>query len=441
MAGHRAAAAILMLLCFAPELEQVRAKKSRRKRDGGARPLGPLVYENVLSDAECDVLLDAAKQQPAGVGKIGGGGETDARTRRSTVRSLPRDQFEDVYTTITQRVTEANEAKWKFTGLQLQAIQLGEYSGETQGFYTWHVDQSVLVEDLDPATHRLLPARSARGWRVLSATLQLSPPSNYTGGELLVGSGVAGRPSAERGTLVVFPSYAVHTVRPVLSGTRYSLVIWLDGVDPTYAENAAREQSANVAAIADSGESGAELAYQLLAKTQHSLGKTDGAAESCRLAVQLAQHDTAASKTSAALAERLIFCYQLLALMAFNTGSPEEGLQLQRGAVTAAFGKKTWESDSTLAGWNDPEALGTVEQLATMMSKMSGRETEAIELLHGLCAADSATSSMHVKLGAVLGAQKRLKEAESALSRAVTLASKPQEFADALVRKFIAFLC
>lgn len=65
----------------------------------------------------------------------------------------------------------------------------------------------------------------------------------------------------------MFPSYAIHTVRPVLSGTRFSLVVWFDGVDPGFAQHAEREQAANVAAIDESGEASA-LAFQLLAKTQ-----------------------------------------------------------------------------------------------------------------------------------------------------------------------------
>jgi PKHD-type hydroxylase len=32
-----------------------------------------------------------------------------------------------------------------------------------------------------------------------------------------------------QGSLVVFPSYAIHEVKPVEKGTRYSLVTWVTG--------------------------------------------------------------------------------------------------------------------------------------------------------------------------------------------------------------------
>ena len=31
------------------------------------------------------------------------------------------------------------------------------------------------------------------------------------------------------GTIIVFPSYAVHKVNPITKGTRYSLVVWFVG--------------------------------------------------------------------------------------------------------------------------------------------------------------------------------------------------------------------
>ena len=33
----------------------------------------------------------------------------------------------------------------------------------------------------------------------------------------------------KKGTIIVFPSYLVHRVKPVVKGTRYSLVVWFCG--------------------------------------------------------------------------------------------------------------------------------------------------------------------------------------------------------------------
>ena len=48
----------------------------------------------------------------------------------------------------------------------------------------------------------------------------------YEGGALQLGHLVAPR---EQGSLVIFPSYAMHSVRPVTKGVRASLVLWLQG--------------------------------------------------------------------------------------------------------------------------------------------------------------------------------------------------------------------
>jgi hypothetical protein len=73
--------------------------------------------------------------------------------------------------------------------------------------------------------------------RKLSITLNLSVPEDYVGGNLKFDFGpLAGdkryhtceeiRP---QGSIIVFPSYQYHTVTPVTSGTRYSLVTWILG--------------------------------------------------------------------------------------------------------------------------------------------------------------------------------------------------------------------
>jgi len=59
--------------------------------------------------------------------------------------------------------------------------------------------------------------------------VQLSNPADYEGGEfefLLVTDELGPR---SRGSLIAFPSYLAHRVRPVTSGTRLSLVSWIGG--------------------------------------------------------------------------------------------------------------------------------------------------------------------------------------------------------------------
>ena len=70
--------------------------------------------------------------------------------------------------------------------------------------------------------------------RKLSVTCQLTDGSEYQGGELEFQprNGDDPNPTVQckeilpKGSIVVFPSYVWHRVKPVTKGTRYSLVLW-----------------------------------------------------------------------------------------------------------------------------------------------------------------------------------------------------------------------
>jgi predicted 2-oxoglutarate/Fe(II)-dependent dioxygenase YbiX len=92
-------------------------------------------------------------------------------------------------------------------------IQLARYDGTDQGFYGWHTD----FADIAPR-------------RKISISLQLSRPEDYEGGDLeLLFCDRPHRVEKARGTLIAFPSFALHRVTPVTRGTRWSLVAWICG--------------------------------------------------------------------------------------------------------------------------------------------------------------------------------------------------------------------
>lgn len=95
-----------------------------------------------------------------------------------------------------------------------ESLQLTNYDQSDHGMYGWHQDYGG----------RLSPSRK------LSLVLQLSDPSQYEGGNLqIMTSGTPKNIKKQRGLVAAFPSYTLHQVTPVTSGSRQSLVAWITG--------------------------------------------------------------------------------------------------------------------------------------------------------------------------------------------------------------------
>lgn len=93
-----------------------------------------------------------------------------------------------------------------------ESFQLTNYRSENSGMYEWHVDKGTAIS------------------RKLSVVLQLSRPEDYSGGDLQIAySRVPDTVGKKRGRIVMFPSYTLHRVTPVTSGSRQSLVSWVTG--------------------------------------------------------------------------------------------------------------------------------------------------------------------------------------------------------------------
>jgi len=96
-----------------------------------------------------------------------------------------------------------------------EALQMTNYSSEDQGEYKWHQDSG-----------------SNGPCRKLSLVLQLSEPQDYEGGNLEILTSIDPKVvEKKRGLLAVFPSWTLHQVTPVISGSRQTLVAWISGPD------------------------------------------------------------------------------------------------------------------------------------------------------------------------------------------------------------------
>jgi len=143
---------------------------------------------------------------------------TSTAVRKNDVAWIAWDEW--IPGIIHNMMVSANDSYFKYDLTHFESrIQSTIYNGNSEDFYTWHVD-NFTQKDRHPGEERKL-----------SCTLVLTEPDEYEGGELQIcyykNRFYNIKPKA--GTAIVFPSWVPHRVRPVKSGQRISLVAWMKG--------------------------------------------------------------------------------------------------------------------------------------------------------------------------------------------------------------------
>jgi PKHD-type hydroxylase len=184
-------------------------------------------FKSVLTSKFCDDIIKHAKLQKENLGVVGNLSNKKhiKKVRNSNVVWL-NDQW--IYKEIQPYIHEANKsAGWNFDWDYSESCQFTKY--KKNQFYEWHCDDHLSPYN----TPNNLNFHNKI--RKLSVTCSLSDPKEYKGGELEFDfrNGNNGKPVIKtckeilpRGSIVVFPSFVWHRVKPVKKGTRYSLVLW-----------------------------------------------------------------------------------------------------------------------------------------------------------------------------------------------------------------------
>jgi PKHD-type hydroxylase len=198
-------------------------------------------FKSVLSPKFCDELIAYGKKNQEQIALTGNieskrnlklnpltKKETkDLKKKRNSNIVWMNDRW--IYNQIQPYVNQANKsAGWNFEWDWSESCQFTKYSKEQ--YYDWHCDS------FDTPYNNPENLNFHEKIRKLSVTCSLSNPKDYKGGELEFNFN---NPEATkkqnikkcleilpRGSIVVFPSFVWHRVRPVTKGVRYSLVIW-----------------------------------------------------------------------------------------------------------------------------------------------------------------------------------------------------------------------
>ena len=196
-------------------------------------------FTEALSTRFCNDVIDFALKQKDKDAVVGEKNlEKFSKKELKEVKKNTRDskitwlQEPWMYREIKPYLEDANRlAHWNFDFDWIESLQFTKYAKNQ--FYTWHTDAFPDSYKSSSSTHN-------NKIRKLSFICQLSNPNKYKGGEVdfvipkmdktkLTFSAYQLKEIIPQGSIVVFPSFVWHRVRPVTKGVRHSLVSWALG--------------------------------------------------------------------------------------------------------------------------------------------------------------------------------------------------------------------
>lgn len=169
-----------------------------------------LTIANVLSETDLELIherLDKLDWRD-GSRTAGGRARSVKKNEQADLRSKAGEGLHEFLKEAIERsaVFQAAARPKKLSRLLISRTQ-------DSGGYGAHVDNALM-----------------NGMRTdLSFTLFLTPPGDYSGGELVIdlpGGAQSAKPVA--GDMVLYPSGAIHEVRPVTHGTRHAVIGWVE---------------------------------------------------------------------------------------------------------------------------------------------------------------------------------------------------------------------
>ena len=195
-------------------------------------------FTSAIPPKLCDDIIKYSLSKSETMARTGGYG--DKELSKEDVRNMQRKRKSDlvwlnenwIYRELHPYIHEANKnAGWNFEWDVSESCQFTKY--KLNQYYDWHSDSWDKPYDKpnNPREHGKI--------RKLSMTCQLTDGSEYEGGELEFDFRnydphardelkhlKQAKEILPKGSIIVFPSFVWHRVKPVTKGVRYSLVMW-----------------------------------------------------------------------------------------------------------------------------------------------------------------------------------------------------------------------
>tara|TARA_R110000796_G_scaffold172986_1_gene289951 strand:- start:1993 stop:2625 length:633 start_codon:yes stop_codon:yes gene_type:complete len=194
-------------------------------------------FKSALPERICDDIIKYSLSKNESMARTGG--YDNKKLNEDEIRNLKNKRNSDVvwlnegwiYKELQPYIHKANKnAGWNFEWDRSESCQFTKYKHNQ--YYDWHCDSWAKPYDKpnSPDNGKI---------RKLSMTCQLTDGSEYKGGELEFDFRnydpnmrdefkhlKQAKEILPKGSIIVFPSFVYHRVKPVTKGTRYSLVMW-----------------------------------------------------------------------------------------------------------------------------------------------------------------------------------------------------------------------
>ena len=195
-------------------------------------------FTSAIPPKLCDDIINYGLSQAESMARTGGYG--DRELSKQEIKDMKRKRNSDlvwlnetwIYKELHPYIHQANKsAGWNFEWDRSESCQFTKY--KLNQYYDWHCDgwDKPYDKPNNPEEHGKI--------RKLSMTCQLTDGSEYEGGELEFDFRnydphmrdetqhlKKAKEILPKGSIIVFPSFVWHRVKPVTSGTRYSLFVW-----------------------------------------------------------------------------------------------------------------------------------------------------------------------------------------------------------------------
>ena len=204
-----------------------------------------IVYPEAVSAELCDKIVLTGEKIDPKPGKVATENGFDVNTdkRSDKIAIIPHHtDTKWLYDELWEIVLEINRQNWGYNIEALEELQYSQYFKDH--FFGWHRDTIDTVGRLSKSNRPDLT-------RKISLSIQLSDPTEYSGGGLELNQNEMGDPetpdtsdtktrsgeidiremAASRGSIIAFPSIIRHRVSPIRHGCRKALVAWVGGKD------------------------------------------------------------------------------------------------------------------------------------------------------------------------------------------------------------------